>query len=209
MFNVPTNTLSLAQGTYTAVACGKLTEGIMTYYLPVYNDENYPARFTFVVGGVESYAQEVRGLSVNSSGSWTNTLSVNGNTYSDIYVMARLYNQTGRSVTLNVRDHRFYLSTEIETIDPVVDAQGSHTFTRTQSSPLVTPTNDPTIADGGYVEMVFKITNIWSGSATSSPSIIESGRLQITSSLQFVSGGTSVDFPLYGLTLLMTVTHAN
>ena len=205
MFNVPTNTLSLAQGTYTAVACAK--QG--NYYLPVYNHADYPARFTFVVGGVESYAQDVRGLSVNSSGSWINTLSINGNTYSDIYVMARLYNQTGRSVTLNVRDHRFYLSTEIETIDPVVDAQGSHTFTRTQSSPLVTPTNDPTIADGGYVEMVFKITNIWSGSATSSPSIIESGRLLITSSLQFVSGGTSVDFPLYGLTRLMTVTHAN
>lgn len=209
MFNIPTNTLSLGQGTYTAVACAKLTSGGLTYYLPVYNHADYPTRFTFVVGGVNSYAQDVRGLSVSSAGSWVNTLTINGNTYSDIYVMARLYNQTGRTVTLNVRDHRFYLSTEITTIDPVVDAQGSHTFTRTQSSALVTPTTDPTIVDGGYVEMVFQITNIWSGNAMTSPSLIESGRLQVTSSLQFVSGGTSVDFPLYGLTRLMTVTHAN
>lgn len=210
MYNVSTGSLSLAPGTYTAVACAKLTDGNFTYYLPVYNHADYPTRFTFVVGGMDYYKQDVRGISLSSSGSWSNDLSFNGNTYSDLYVMVRLYNQTGRSVTLgSVTDGRFILSTTISTINPVVDAQGSHTFSRTQVSQLVSPTVDPTIADGSYVEMVFKVTNIWSANAGSSPSLIESGKLQISPTLQFYSGGAATDFGLYGLTRLMTATHAN
>lgn len=192
MFNVPTNTLSLAQGTYTAVACAK--QG--NYYLPVYNHADYPARFTFVVGGVDSYAQDRIGLALTQGGTYSTLLRTN---QSDIYLKMRLYNQTGRSITLNVRDNRFRVSTRIT--GSRVDSQTSQSVSidRTQVSQLVSPTSDPVIADGGYVEMFFGLTNIWSNTAGSSVPAFDSGDLTIVPSLQFVSGGSAADFPQYGV----------
>ncbi len=200
MFNVPTNTLSLAQGTYTAVACAK--QG--NYYLPVYNHADYPARFTFVVGGVDSYAQDRIGLALTQGGTYSTLLRTN---QSDIYLKMRLYNQTGRSVTLNVRDNRFRVSTHIT--GSRVDSQTSLPvdIDRTQVSQLVSPTSDPTIADGGYVEMFFGLTNIWSNTAGSSVPAFDSGNLTIAPSLQFVSGGSAADFPLYGQQRVLAVTY--
>ena len=200
MFNVPTNTLSLAQGTYTAVACAK--QG--NYYLPVYNHADYPARFTFVVGGVNNYAQDRIGLALTQGGTYSTLLRTN---QSDIYLKMRLYNQTGRSVTLNVRDNRFRVSTRIT--GSRVDSQTSLPvdIDRTQVSQLVSPTSDPVIADGGYVEMFFGLTNIWSNTAGSSVPAFDSGDLTIVPSLQFVSGGSAADFPLYGPARLLTTIY--
>ena len=200
MFNVPTNTLSLAQGTYTAVACAK--QG--NYYLPVYNHADYPARFTFVVGGVNNYAQDRIGLALTQGGTYSTLLRTN---QSDIYLKMRLYNQTGRSVTLNVRDNRFHVSTRIT--GSRVDSQTSLPvdIDRTQVSQLVSPTSDPVIADGGYVEMFFGLTNIWSNTAGSSVPAFDSGDLTIVPSLQFVSGGSAADFPLYGPARLLTTIY--
>ena len=200
MFNVPTNTLSLAQGTYTAVACAK--QG--NYYLPVYNHADYPTRFTFVVGGVDSYAQDRVGLATTQGGTYSTLLRTN---LSDIYLKMRLYNQTGRSITLNVRDNRFRVSTRIT--GSRVDSQTSQSVSidRTQVSQLISPTSDPTIADGGYVEMIFGLTNIWSNTAGSSVPAFDSGNLTIVPSLQFVSGGSAADFPLYGPARVLAVTY--
>lgn len=204
MFNVPTNTLSLAQGTYTAVACGRVTEDGHYYYLPVYNDANYPTRFTFVVGGVDSYAQDRIGLALTQGGTYSTLLRTN---QSDIYLKMRLYNQTGRSVTLNVRDNRFRVSTHIT--GSRVDSQTSLPvdIDRTQVSQLISPTSDPIIADGGYVEMFFGLTNIWSNTAGGSVPAFDSGNLTIVPSLQFVSGGSAADFPLYGPARLLTTIY--
>ena len=187
MFNVPTNTLSLAQGTYTAVACAK--QG--NYYLPVYNHADYPARFTFTVGGVDSYAQDRIGLALTQGGTYSTLLRTN---QSDIYLKMRLYNQTGRSVTLNVRDNRFRVSTRI-----TGSTDTTASIDRTQVSQLISPTSDPTIADGGYVEMIFGLTNIWSNTAGQAPTVFTEGNLTIVPSLQFVSGGSAADFPQYGV----------
>ena len=201
MFNVPTNTLSLAQGTYTAVACAK--QG--NYYLPVYNHADYPTRFTFVVGGVDSYAQDRIGLALTQGGTYSTLLRTNQR---DIYLKMRLYNQTGRSITLNVRDNRFRVSTRIT--GSRVDSRTSQSvpIDRTQVSQLVSPTSDPTIADGGYVEMFFGLTNIWSNTAGSSVPAFDSGDLTIVPSLQFVSGGSAADFPLYGPARVLTVRYS-
>ena len=187
MFNVPTNTLSLAQGTYTAVACAK--QG--NYYLPVYNHADYPTRFTFTVGGVDSYAQDRIGLALTQGGTYSTLLRTN---QSDIYLKMRLYNQTGRSVTLNVRDNRFRVSTRI-----TGSTDTTASIDRTQVSQLISPTSDPTIADGGYVEMIFGLTNIWSNTAGQAPTVFTEGNLTIVPSLQFVSGGSAADFPQYGV----------
>ena len=195
MFNVPTNTLSLAQGTYTAVACAK--QG--NYYLPVYNHADYPTRFTFVVGGVDSYAQDRIGLALTQGGTYSTLLRTN---QSDIYLKMRLYNQTGRSVTLNVRDNRFRVSTRI-----TGSTDTTASIDRTQVSQLISPTSDPTIADGGYVEMVFGLTNIWSNTAGQAPTVFTEGNLTIVPSLQFVSGGSAADFPLYGPARILAVTY--
>ena len=195
MFNVPTNTLSLAQGTYTAVACAK--QG--NYYLPVYNHADYPTRFTFVVGGVDSYAQDRIGLALTQGGTYSTLLRTN---QSDIYLKMRLYNQTGRSVTLNVRDNRFRVSTRI-----TGSTDTTASIDRTQVSQLISPTSDPTIADGGYVEMIFGLTNIWSNTAGQAPTVFTEGNLTIVPSLQFVSGGSAADFPLYGPARILAVTY--
>ena len=195
MFNVPTNTLSLAQGTYTAVACAK--QG--NYYLPVYNHADYPARFTFTVGGVDSYAQDRIGLALTQSGTYSTMLRTN---QSDIYLKMRLYNQTGRSVTLNVRDNRFRVSTRI-----TGSTDTTASIDRTQVSQLISPTSDPTIADGGYVEMIFGLTNIWSNTAGQAPTVFTEGNLTIVPTLQFISGGSAADFPLYGPARVLAVTY--
>lgn len=195
MFNVPTNTLSLAQGTYTAVACAK--QG--NYYLPVYNHADYPTRFTFVVGGVDSYAQDRIGLALTQGGTYSTLLRTN---QSDIYLKMRLYNQTGRSITLNVRDNRFRVSTRI-----TGSTDTTASIDRTQVSQLISPTSDPTIADGGYVEMIFGLTNIWSNTAGQAPTVFTEGDLTIVPSLQFISGGSAADFPLYGPARILAVTY--
>lgn len=202
MFIVPTGDLDIAPGTYTAVACAKKTDSGLTYYLPVYDDASYPARITLVVGGVDYYKQDRVGLATTATGSTVTRMTT---TASDIYVRMRLYNNTGSSVTLNVRDGRFVLSTRIT--GTVVDQSGTHSIDRTQTSSLVYPTSDITVADGGYGDMVFRITNIWSNSASSSPTLIESGTLDIAPTLQFYRGGTMTAFPLYGLARLLTVTY--
>ena len=204
MFNVPTNSLSIAQGTYTAVACGKLTEGNRTYYLPVYNDANYPARFTFTVGGVDSYAQDRIGIATAQGGSYSTLLRTN---LSNIYLKMRLYNQTGRSITLNVRDNRFRVSTRITGNRVDSHTSQSVSIDRTQVSQLISPTSDPTIADGGYVEMIFGLTNIWSDTPGGSVAAFDSGNLTIVPSLQFVSGSSAADFPLYGPQRVLAVTY--
>lgn len=209
MFKVRTDGLNLAVGTYVAVACAKKEDDMHTYYLPVFNDASYPAKFSLVVGGIDYYKQDRQGISLSDSSGWANDISYNGNSQSDIYVKMYLYNQTGRSVTLNVRDNRFALSTKVSTINPVVDSRGSHTFERTQTSQLWLPTSDVTVANNGYAELIFKITNIWGESAGSSPTLIESGKLLVEPTLQFVSGGTATDFPLYGPQRTFTVTHVN
>lgn len=199
MFNVPTNTLSIAQGTYTAVACAKLTEGGRTYYLPVYNHADYPARFTFTVGGVDSYAQDRVGLALTQGGTYSTMLRTN---QSDIYLKMRLYNQTGRSVTLNVRDNRFRVSTRI-----TGSTDTTASIDRTQVSQLISPTSDPAIAAGGYVEMIFGLTNIWSNTAGQAPTVFTEGNLTIVPTLQFISGGSAADFPLYGPARVLAVTY--
>lgn len=202
MFIVPTNGLSLAPGTYLAVACAKKTEINLTYYLPVYDDSNYPTRFSLVVGGMDYYKQDSIGISTASGGTINNNMTT---TLNDLYVKMRLYNQTGHSVTLNVRDGRFILSTRIT--GTVVDQGGSHSIDRTQVSQIYSPTSDPTVADGSYAELWFKITNIWSNSAGTTPSLIESGSININPSLQFYSGGTATDFQPYGLLRVISANY--
>lgn len=190
MFLVPLADLDVAPGNYTAVACAKQSDGL-TYYLPVYDDASYPARFSLIVGGVDYYKQDRVGLALTTTGATTTRMTT---TASDIYVKMRIYNNTGRSVTLNVRDGRFVLSTRIR--GTVVDYTGTHSIDRTQTSGVVYPTSDITVADGGYGDMVFDITNIWSNSAGTQPTLIESGELDIAPTLQFYRGGTTTDFPL-------------
>lgn len=202
MFIVPTGDLDIAPGTYTAVACAKKTDSGLTYYLPVYDDASYPARLTLVVGGVDYYKQDRVGLATTATGSTVTRMTT---TASDIYVRMRLYNNTGGSVTLNVRDGRFILSTRIT--GTVVDQSGTHSIDRTQTSSLVYPTSDITVSDGGYGDMVFRVTNIWSNSAGTSPTLIESGELNIAPTLQFYRGGTATDFPLHGLARLLTAIY--
>ncbi|MBP5172798.1 MAG: hypothetical protein J6W74_00110 [Bacteroidales bacterium] len=206
MYNVPTGSLSLAPGTYTAVACAKLTDGNFTYYLPVFNDANYPTRFSFVVGGMDYYKQDRVGIALVGSSSFVSNLTTNAN---NLQVKMRLYNQTGRAVTLyNVTNGRFILSTKIT--GTVVDARGTHTVDLpAQISQLATPTTDPAIADGSYVEMTFQISNIWNYTAGVQPSLIESGSLNIAPSLQFFSGGTATDFGLYGFARVISVTYGS
>ena len=206
MYNVPTNSLSLAPGTYTAVACAKLVEDGLTYYLPVFNDANYPTRFSFVVGGMDYYKQDRVGIALVGSSSFVTNLTTNAST---LQVKMRLYNQTGRAVTLyNVTNGRFILSTKIT--GTVVDSRGTHTVDLpAQISQLATPTTDPAIADGSYVEMTFQISNIWNYTAGVQPSLIESGQLNIAPSLQFYSGGTATDFGLYGLARVISVTYGS
>lgn len=202
MFLVPVDGIDIAPGTYTAVACARKSESGLTYYLPVYDDASYPARLTLVVGGVDYYKQDRVGLATTATGSTVTRMTT---TASDIYVKMRLYNNTGSSVTLNVRDGRFILSTRIT--GTVVDYSGTHSIDRTQTSSLAYPTSDVIVADGGYTDLVFSITNIWSNSAGTSPTLIESGSLDIAPTLQFYRGGTATDFPLYGPARLLTTIY--
>ena len=202
MFLVPVDGIDIAPGTYTAVACARKSESGLTYYLPVYDDASYPARLTLVVGGVDYYKQDRVGLAATATGSTVTRMTT---TASDIYVRMRLYNNTGSSVTLNVRDGRFILSTRIT--GTVVDQSGTHSIDRTQTSSLAYPTSDITVSDGSYGDMVFRITNIWSNSAGTSPTLIESGSLDIAPTLQFYRGGTETDFPLHGFARLLTAIY--
>lgn len=202
MFIVPTDDINIAPGTYTAVACARKSESGLTYYLPVYNDASYPARFTLVVGGVDYYKQQAVGLATTATGSTVTRLTTID---SNIYVRMRLYNNTGSSVTLNVRDGRFVLSTRIT--GTVTDYIGTSEIDRTQTSELVYPTSDITVADGGYGDMVFQLRNIWSNTAGSNPRQIESGEVTVAPTLQFYRGGTMTDFPLYGPARLLRVIY--
>ena len=202
MFIIPTNDINIAPGTYTAVACARKSESGLTYYLPVYNDASYPARFTLVVGGVDYYKQQAVGLATTATGSTVTRLTTID---SNIYVRMRLYNNTGGSATLNVRDGRFVLSTRIT--GTVTDYIGTSEIDRTQTSELVYPTSDITVADGGYGDMVFQLRNIWSNTAGSNPRQIESGEVTVAPTLQFYRGGTMTDFPLYGLARLLRVIY--
>lgn len=205
MFIVPTDDLDLGIGTYIAVACAKKTEGSRVYYMPVYDDAPYPARFTLSVGGVDYYKQDRVGLATSANGSTTTMLRT---TSSTVYVRMRIYNNTGHSVTLPVSGTKFMLSTQVQ--GTVVDQGGTHAIDRTQSSVSIQyPASDITIADGGYGDMVFRLDNIWSNDATTQPTMIESGSISIKPTLAFNRGGVQTSFPLYGFERVLSCVYGS
>jgi hypothetical protein len=189
MFIVPLSGLNLAMGDYTAVACAK--QG--NYYLPVYDDANYPARFTLTVGGLDLYSQSAYGLATTNTASTATMIRTTG---SDAYVTMRFYNNSGRTLDITGgSNQKFTLKVEITgsvvsqgttvSIDRTV-ANGKAYITASMATPS---SGTISVADGSYAELVFLVPRIWSTDGTTLPVAIESGEVSLKPRL-FFNGAT-------------------
>lgn len=192
MFIVPTSGLQLSMGEYTAVACAKKTEDGHTFYMPVYDDGNYPTRFALVVGGVGYYNQRRVGVSDDADGFPTRLLTT---TASTVYLTMRLTNNSRATLNLAVGSNaKFTLVCPVR--GTVTDFQGEHSIERTITVVgIYRPTTAQTVAVGGYVDLVYQLTNIWSTDGTTQPQLIESGSLVLSPTLKYY--GTD-EYPLSG-----------
>lgn len=204
MFRISAASLNLNVGEYVAVACAKQVQDSFTYYLPVHGTSWYPARFTLSVGGISNYKALNMGIATSAVGIFVTSLTT---TQSDIFVKVRLYNYSGKSLTIQISGNtKFQL--EVAVTGSVVDSQTEETvnINRTQTALLSTDynSNDLTIADKGYGDLVYKITNIWSNSSSSGATAINSGQININPVLKF--RGTTA-FPNYRLTPMFAVNY--
>jgi len=191
MFNVPTDSLNLVPGTYTAVACCQLTDlgGGLIYYLPVFNDASYPARFTFEVGGFSNYTQQRWGISISEATSSDQLLTTK---LDDVYVTMRFYNKSGSAITIGRGSNaKFTCVTEFsgtivrngvtQTIDRTVANGKAH---RTAT---ILPSNGAsiTIQPDTYGELLYKVEKIWSLDGTSGGQQLDSGSVSVKSSIYY------------------------
>ena len=189
MFNVPLSGLTLAMGDYTAVACAKKTSGGLTYYLPVFNHADYPARFPLTVGGLNLYSQSAYGLAETNTASTSVLLRTTGST---AYVTMRFYNASGRTLDIaGGSNQKFTLKVEIS--GSIVDNGTTVSISRTVANGkayvtavMATPASGTlSIPDGSYGELVFAVPNIWSTNGTQQPSLIESGEVALVPRLYY------------------------
>ena len=188
MFIVPTGSLDLAMGTYTAVACVK--NG--SYYMLAYDDANYPTRFTLNVGGVEYYNQRVMGVATSDTGTPAMLFTT---TASTVYLTMRITNNSGKTMNLAVGTNTKF--TLVMTVAGTVgDQQGSHSISRTVTTAAIyRPTTSQTVAAGGTVDLVFQIQRIWNINDTTQPGLIESGSITLRPKLKYQ--GTD-EYPMTG-----------
>ena len=190
MFNIPLNSLSLGMGNYTAVACAKTTSGL-TYYLPVYDDPSYPARFPLIVGGLDLYKQAAIGLGTAKAVSSVNLIRT---TSDNVYVTMRFYNNSGRTLSIaSGSNPKFTLKVEFsgsivingQTSPTTIDRTIANGKAYVTTSIALPSSGTITVADGSYAELVFLVPNIWSTNGTSSGQMLDSGSVTIKPRLYF------------------------
>ena len=185
MFNIPLSGLSLPMGIYTAVACAKKN----TYYLPVYNDANYPARFTLTVGGLNLYKQSAYGIATSNTASTATLIRTTG---SDAYVTMRFYNNSGRTLDITGGSNQKF-TLKVEITGSIVSQGSTVPINRTVANgkayitaSMATPASGTiSVADGSYAELVFLVPRIWSTDGTTQPTIIDSGEVGLVPRLYY------------------------
>ena len=202
---------NLGLGEYVAVACAKKVEDNLTFYLCAYNgNAAYPARFPMEIGGLERYPARAVGLGTSAVASTvTSILTMD----SDVYVTVRLTNNSGRTLNILIgagsgSNPKFTIEARIT--GSVVDMQTGNTITidRTQTNATIAyPSTDQTVNAGASVDLVYKLTRIWSNSATEAQRAIESGSVNINAKLIFKNIAGAY-FPSQGMTPL-TVTYGS
>ncbi len=217
MFIISTSPLisgtnALSWGNYTAVACAKMTDGGLTYYLPVYDDTDYPARFILEVGGKDYYKQQRWGVGTSKAASNDSIVVTNQST---VYVTMRIHNTSGRSIDIaGGSNTKFTLVTEI-TGRIYVNGQTTPTDinrTRANGKAYVTSTiaipnsGTITVANNDYGTLVYEVPNIWSVNGTDVPGRIDSGSVTLAASLWY---NNQSEFDDYGLSRLLTVTFGS
>ena len=134
-------------------------------------------------------------------------------TGSDVYVTVRVTNNSGRTLviaigTVSGSNPKFTIEARIT--GSVVDMQTGNTvqIDRTQTNATIAyPSTDQTVNAGASVDLVYKLTRIWSNSATEAQRAIESGSVNINAKLIFKNIAGAY-FPSQGMTPL-TVTYGS
>lgn len=199
MFIVQTSGLSLPTGEYTAVACAKVTEDGHTFYLPVFNDADYPTRFTLEVGGVGYYGQMAVGVAASAV---ENPMPFIKTTVSTVYVTMRLTNNSGATLVVVAGNNaKFTLVCGIS--GRVVDRSGEHDINRTvTTASIYRPTNNQNVPAGESVDLTYAIPNVWNLDELTQPDTIESGRVTLSPVLKY--GGTDAYPTPFGRVLGIT-----
>jgi hypothetical protein len=209
MFIIQTSGLSLPIGTYTAVACARLLDldSGNYFYLPVYNgDANYPARFDLEVGGLDRYEQDRVGLAPGSGAASATPVTSLLTVDNDIYVTMRVYNNSGKTMSLVVGNNpKFTL--EAQVTGRVTDQTGTHDIGRTQvTANIVYPSSNLSINNGSYGDITFKITNVWSNDPSTQPTLITSGSATVAATLKY--NGTTA-FNQHGFPQILSLTYGS
>ena len=225
MYIIPTTTLAdtsnlvnLPMGTYKAIACAKYVgeDAISTYYLPVYPTGDYPAKFNLNIGGMDRYEIQFLGIcDTNTQNSLFVTSLTVPVTTDTVFVKMRFRNKSGRQLTIVPSGtNRPKMGLHIAFSGTVSYNGGSPTpISRNPeyNTLMIQPGNGTTayssnisVDDKGYVDIVYRIQNIWSIDGTSGSQIIDSGNL--TLDLSYRLANTNNFTPKTGTQTTFTVT---
>ncbi len=184
MFIIPLDGLVLQEGTYTAIYCARVVEEGHTYYLPVFNDSRYPARVPLEVGGFENYVQARLGLAASVGDNPAISITTGSNS---LFIVMRLYNNGPNTIRITGGfNEKFTLVARVT--GNVVDNTGNVSIDRTQTTAqLISPSSGQqvSVAPGGYIDLIYSLSNIWSNNSSTSPSRIDSGSLTIGGALMY------------------------
>lgn len=190
MFRIPLKKLldktggeMITNGIYYIVPCAKKVVDTFSYYMPVYNNINYPAVIELKVG-LDNYKQEIISYEV-------------GDSTSELRITMRLYNNSSKAVTIldnNTDKSKIGLKAVINT--PAGTSihgntgsdEGWELNNEIRTALPTIPTNgNITIPANSYLDIVYEIDRIWypTGGTISGDTIIDSGTITVAPTLQY------------------------
>ena len=179
--------LGLAKGSYKAVGAAiavTYSQGsdfimIPSYtFLPLQSASGYSNKFDIVVSGAEKFSI----TQVTVEGSTATSIKT---TKTSVTVAFTIKNNSGKALNYSTSHLASYINKwkmECGISGSVTTATGTTTISTSRSSVYNSVFS---IAAGGTVTLSFIVSNIWSNSATTSPTQISSGRVNLSLSLKF------------------------
>ncbi len=214
----PTSIATLPIGIYKAIACAKYVgeDAYDTFYMPVYSTSEYPAKFNLNIGGLDKYEVQFIGVcDTNTSSSQFVTALTVATTTDEVFVKVRFRNKSGRQLIILPSGLNrpkiglriaFSGSVSRNGQDPIPISRNPEYRTT-----MLRPGEGTTaysaniiVADKNYVDIVYRIQNIWSEDGTSGSRAIESGNL--TLALSYRLANTNDFTPKAGTPTSLTVT---
>lgn len=179
--------LGLAKGSYKAVGAAiavtysQGSDNIMIpsyMFLPLQSASGYSNKFDLEVSGAEKFSV----TQVTVEGSTATSIRT---TKTSVTVAFTIKNNSGKALNYSTAHLSSYINKwkmECGISGSVTTATGTTTINTSRSSVYNSVFS---IAAGGTVTLSFTVSNIWSNSATTSPTQISSGRVNLSLSLKF------------------------